>query len=856
MPNLKLWSVLLPIVLCTLKYDKVSTFQKAGQPPAFLPDEYLIGGFVGCLYDEVCSRNEICIDDLLFGKCTSRLPGVQSNEILQPSTLEVLKVTLPHFDRRQINWRSIYIQCVIRTIIHHIKGAVYTTDPEKLCGKLPSTKQDDALDEARDLFSFVSDKGRSADTLLRLLEHKELSDPKERPKLYWSSGSAENLELFTNGLASKDDSRQTVAATLDRLSDDRENKPSEHNVENSVGYNNDNSKPSRHSEVFSYLKPLYFSNNELEDEVSQKRSSLKRRYGLRIPEEPETHKTRIRSWVWIRFNRQFHSGEAERYLRELSNRLHLASPITRFFHDRTGIVLHFQVPRVRGVDAESVVDALRRGEGNFNGYVIEDVGFGRGFQAPLYKPAPPTHSAKDFSLSLTVFASVLGFVLLLGLVYTIHACHKMRKSRIEQKANKAVLIEVEHGPKNRRTSSTDNKKEGLLKKFKNYFSRKLIPAKGKKISNDGIKTTMEQSKGQPEVHDFQNRLTRDSLVSSNLFSPEAKQKQPFRMRQNDSIGSQRSSTSSWSSEPVSCGIDLTIGHLILSYMEGYLEDEDRLTADWNAVNAYTAEEATPCVHAQKPENLFKNRVVAPLPYEQSCVKLRNSDNDYINASLLYDHTPRNPVYIATPTPLMESLADFWEMVWEQSSVVIVCLERTNELKQPAELTGTPEMTDVSLQYWPNEGIQTYGSFEVHLVSEHSSCENYVVRSFYLKNLATGETRTVTQFHYLTWSDSNLKAQVKPLLEFRRKVNRSFRGLMSPIVVHCIDGSGRTGTYILLDLVLNRIAKGVKEINIAASLEHIRDQRQGMVQNKEQYEFVFMAVAKEVDAMLKATGQNS
>lgn len=46
-----------------------------------------------------------------------------------------------------------------------------------------------------------------------------------------------------------------------------------------------------------------------------------------------------------------------------------------------------------------------------------------------------------------------------------------------------------------------------------------------------------------------------------------------------------------------------------------------------------------------------------------------------------------------------------------------------------------------------------------------------------------------------------------------------------------DGSSRTGTYVLLDLVLNRIAKGVKEVNIAATLEHLRDQRQGMVRRK-------------------------
>jgi receptor-type tyrosine-protein phosphatase N len=60
-----------------------------------------------------------------------------------------------------------------------------------------------------------------------------------------------------------------------------------------------------------------------------------------------------------------------------------------------------------------------------------------------------------------------------------------------------------------------------------------------------------------------------------------------------------------------------------------------------------------------------------------------------------------------------------------------------------------------------------------------------------------------------------------------------------------DGASRTGTYCLIDMVLNRMAKGAKEIDIAATLEHIRDQRPHMVTTKQQFEFVLMAVAEEV-----------
>ena len=65
---------------------------------------------------------------------------------------------------------------------------------------------------------------------------------------------------------------------------------------------------------------------------------------------------------------------------------------------------------------------------------------------------------------------------------------------------------------------------------------------------------------------------------------------------------------------------------------------------------------------------------------------------------------------------------------------------------------------------------------------------------------------------------------------------------------------RSGTYVLIDMVLNRLSKGCKEIDIAATLEHIRDQRGGMVQNRQQFEFCLMAVAEEVHAILKALPQ--
>ncbi|XP_049537285.1 receptor-type tyrosine-protein phosphatase N2 [Anopheles darlingi] len=312
--------------------------------------------------------------------------------------------------------------------------------------------------------------------------------------------------------------------------------------------------------------------------------------------------------------------------------------------------------------------------------------------------------------------------------------------------------------------------------------------------------------------------------------------------------SSRSSTSSWSEEPALTNMDISTGHMVLSYMEDHLRNKGRLQREWEALCRYEAEPSARDAALQS-QCAPLNRAGAPLPYDHSRVVLNHLANaegmDYINASTITDHDPRAPAYVAAQGPMQATLAHFWQMVWEQGAVVLVALCRLQENGESA-----------CARYWPEEGAEVYHIYEVHLVSEHIWCEDYLVRSFYLKNLRTGETRTVTQFHFLSWPQGGVPTSAKALLDFRRKVNKSYRGRSCPIVVHSSNGSGRTGAYILLDLVLGRMNKGAREIDIAATLEHLRDQRAGLVATRQQFEFVLMAVAEEVHAILKALPQTT
>lgn len=389
------------------------------------------------------------------------------------------------------------------------------------------------------------------------------------------------------------------------------------------------------------------------------------------------------------------------------------------------------------------------------------------------------------------------------------------------------------------------------------FIRRRNQIKSKQIQQDETKIEKEEPVKEYKqlVRDWSrsSRASQGSDALNNQSAPASAQSKgasPNKIlgkTSQNSEGSRTSSTSSWQEEPgVNC-MDISTGHMVLSYMEDHLKNKQRLEQEWVGLCAYEAEPNSTSI-AFKVENKKKNKYPDKLPYDHNRVLLNalvnGSNSDYINASTVMDHDPRNPAYIITQGPMSHTTADFWQMVWEQGSVVIVMLSKLSENNGH----------QLCHRYWPEEGSEQYHIFEVHLVSEHVWCDDYLVRSLYLKNSQTGETRTVTQFHFLSWPDGNIPTSTKAILEFRRKVNKSYRGRSCPMIVHCSDGVGRSGTYVLIDMVLNRMMKGSKEIDIAATLEHIRDQRAGMVQTRSQFEFCLMAVAEETHAILKSLPQ--
>ncbi|KAJ0065543.1 hypothetical protein NL108_013105 [Boleophthalmus pectinirostris] len=273
--------------------------------------------------------------------------------------------------------------------------------------------------------------------------------------------------------------------------------------------------------------------------------------------------------------------------------------------------------------------------------------------------------------------------------------------------------------------------------------------------------------------------------------------------------------------------------VLLDTYKRKLADEGRLfLAEFQSVprifSKFTIKEA------KKNCNAIKNRYVDILPYDYNRVQLTTGNGeqgcDYINASFI-DGYKEAKKYIAAQGPKEETITDFWRMVWEQKSSVIVMVTRCEEGNRPK-----------CAQYWPSleREAEIFEEFVVKVNAE-DQCPDYTIRHLSLTNKREKNSeREVTHIQFLSWPDHGVPGEPHLLLKLRRRVN-AFKNLFSgPIVVHCSAGVGRTGTYIGIDAMMEGLeAEG--RVDIYGYVVQLRRQRCLMVQVEAQYILIHQAL---------------
>ncbi|XP_046792554.1 receptor-type tyrosine-protein phosphatase delta isoform X51 [Gallus gallus] len=238
------------------------------------------------------------------------------------------------------------------------------------------------------------------------------------------------------------------------------------------------------------------------------------------------------------------------------------------------------------------------------------------------------------------------------------------------------------------------------------------------------------------------------------------------------------------------------------------------------------------ISANLPCNKFKNRLVNIMPYESTRVCLQPirgvEGSDYINASFV-DGYRQQKAYIATQGPLAETTEDFWRMLWEHNSTIVVMLTKLREMGR-----------EKCHQYWPAERSARYQYFVVDPMAEYNMPQ-YILREFKVTDARDGQSRTVRQFQFTDWPEQGVPKSGEGFIDFIGQVHKTKEqfGQDGPISVHCSAGVGRTGVFITLSIVLERMRyEGV--VDIFQTVKMLRTQRPAMVQTEDQYQFCYRA----------------
>ncbi|KAG7279227.1 hypothetical protein CRUP_013619 [Coryphaenoides rupestris] len=213
-----------------------------------------------------------------------------------------------------------------------------------------------------------------------------------------------------------------------------------------------------------------------------------------------------------------------------------------------------------------------------------------------------------------------------------------------------------------------------------------------------------------------------------------------------------------------------------------------------------------------PGLVRKNRYKTILPNTHSRVMLESPDEDdflstYINANYLKGYGGEERAYIATQGPTVNTVGDFWRMVWQERSPIIVMITNQDE---------------------KNEDTVTHEGIAITVVTVTQE-DDYNGE----------EERSLRQYWYTSWPDQKTPDKAPPLLELVLEVEKAREEApptSGPVIVHCSAGIGRTGCFIATSILCKQLRmEGV--VDILKATCQLRLDRGGMIQTCEQYQFV-------------------
>eukprot|EP00794_Sanderia_malayensis_P006241 gene6241-6959_t len=282
--------------------------------------------------------------------------------------------------------------------------------------------------------------------------------------------------------------------------------------------------------------------------------------------------------------------------------------------------------------------------------------------------------------------------------------------------------------------------------------------------------------------------------------------------------------------------------------------------EWQIINEFNIQEFE-MLTGRRPCNQQKNRDSFILPIDGCRVRLTvrgaADGTDYINANYI-DGFYQKKKFIVTQMPLYDTIEDFWRMIWENFSEIIVSLLTDQEREKEDFFDYLPR---------PDCNPVNFGTFEIHCLSEET--DEYVrIKQLELvgrQEWGESEKRKIYHYQYLHWPEDELPVvdhlfKIMDDIKERKRLMEASRTSpdSSPIVVHCSCGVGRSGVFCALNNIKEQMDDFEETVDVFTTARLLRSQRPLIIQNKAHYEYLYHSALryKEMSSKYPATDGDS
>uniref|UniRef100_A0A663M5X4 protein-tyrosine-phosphatase n=1 Tax=Athene cunicularia TaxID=194338 RepID=A0A663M5X4_ATHCN len=416
--------------------------------------------------------------------------------------------------------------------------------------------------------------------------------------------------------------------------------------------------------------------------------------------------------------------------------------------------------------------------------------------AATRKPDPEPEKQTDHTVKIAgVIAGILLFVIIFLGVVLVMKKRKLAKKRKEtlSSTRQEMTVMVNSMDKSYTEQGTNCDEAFSFMDTHNLNGRSVSSPSSFTMKTNTLSTTVPNSYYPDETHTMVSDTS--SLVQSHTYKKRDPVDVPYQTGQ---------------LHPAIRVADLLQHITQMKCAEGYGFKEE--------YESFFEGQSAPWDSAKKDENRMKNRYGNIIAYDHSRVRLQpiegETSSDYINGNYIDGyHRPNH--YIATQGPMQETIYDFWRMVWHENTASIIMVTNLVEVGRSYTYDVSPPI-----------------SFTFQLL--------FLFQPLSFQQRGAHEIREIRQFHFTGWPDHGVPYHATGLLGFVRQVKSKSPPNAGPLVVHCSAGAGRTGCFIVIDIMLD-MAEREGVVDIYNCVRELRSRRVNMVQTEEQYVFIHDAI---------------